>query len=922
MSAAVSASPDEEISLPAALVPQVDIPSTNVNFKTDPLTLHNDVTAIKDIKLDPDAEIVLDIKLSNVFLTDGQGIPNVDIDFSSLFNIEGGNKVNLKDLVLTKDNGWKATKTFAITSLAKTEYNSSIAIDENLKVSGNVSINDPKTTKTQFNASSGDIALDIAISFNNLKIAAARVDIKSVSLDKTSKISLTSLDDIQLPEEIKDVKSISLDPAKPFTICITPNNLEILETKNIPYSIELTFPESMDVDGAVNGKITFDGDLANGPINKDIIVKRITPTVSGGALSFDGTVEAKSIVNAQNLSISSVNLPKDQAGDVSFSVNIKGEPAISDYFITINEISESAKMDETLDIDVSEIGDFGSFTVIPDGTPEITMKINLPDVAGLSIVPGTEGVKVQLPDVIVFDGTGIASDLAFDSDKNTITIKNSFPSSITLPVKQLDIKPVKDGDKYVVKSKIGVDGKIRIAEADVNQKDVEGLLDSGFGIVIDIPEIKASSIELNDNFSVDFDEEYDIVLISKNDFPEELISLDEAVLDNASLNFEADFAGLGSGTFDVDLTLTLPEFVTPSVIPLTGKIKNGSFKPASVTIEKLSGIDLSKGKDIEGSITVEGSITASGSRINLNELGEKVNINLNASIADSDGNLGISKASGKFKYDINSTSEVKIDDVPEMLKSEDVCLDLLNPQIYLEMNSNIGIPINGTLTITPVINGKEASAITVTNVSLPYSSKASGTSTKKYCICNKASDCAAGYEPLTADVSGLLKRIPDELKIDVKAAVDQNVQSVIEPAADYTFDIDYRIEVPMTFGDDFKFSCTTTLDMSEASSLTSMGKFSLKGKAVNDSPLGLDIKLELLDGNGGIIPQSGESIISIAPEGTSDIAFSISPTDKSREIRSGQLTITATAKPGVALKESHSIQLTDLVATAPEGISL
>ena len=284
----------------------------------------------------------------------------------------------------------------------------------------------------------------------------------------------------------------------------------------------------------------------------------------------------------------------------------------------------------------------------------------------------------------------------------------------------------------------------------------------------------------------------------------------------------------------------------------------------------------------------------------------------------------ISKASGKFDYSVDHTQYVKIGDIPESFKGEDICLDLANPTICLDMTSNLGIPITGSIDITPVISGREVSAnkISISGVTLPYCESASKTDTKKYCICNSNADCAAGYEPLNADLSKLLKQIPDELKVTIQANVDSKKTAVIEPEADYTFDLAYKIDVPLSFGSDFKFSTETTLDLSSAQTLTSMGNFGLKGKAVNDSPIGLNITLALLDENGSVIPQSKASTLSIAAATTSDIEFYLSPTDKSRKIKDARLTITVTAKPGVVLKKTDSIQLTDLVAVAPEGITV
>lgn len=922
---ALSPSDDAAISVPASVIPAVNLPQTDVNFKVGPVSIHKDVNFIKQLSLDPNAKIVLTLKLANVFLTKGEAIPDVNIDFSSLFNIAGGSKINLKDLVLNEGNNFTASKAFSIEGLKKTEYGSTISIDENISLDGNINITSAETTKKYFNETSGDLKFEVSVDFQSLKIASAEVGINTLSsLEKDGTISLGDYSNIDLPKEVKDVKKIILDETKPFNLSITPKNLGILESTSIPYTIELEFPACMEVEGAVNGKRTFTGDLAKSAINETIVLKSISPTVKDGKIFFDGNINAKSTASAAGLSILTTKLPATEAEDVSFAVKIEGSPAIKDYQLTINEINQSAEMSESLDIDVSDIGDFGNFTVIPKGTPNISMQISLPKVAGIDIIPGAKGIVIQLPDVVKFDEKSIDPAFAFDAAANTVTIKNTIPASIDLPVKELDIRPVKEGDKSVVKSSIGVSGDVRIAESDLNQNDLKAILGSEFGVVINIPEIKAESITLDGDFSVNIDETYNMVILKKENFPSQLVSIDEAILDNTSLTVDAIFTGLGKGSFDVDLNLTMPEFVTPSVFPLKGKITDGKFSGTPVKIEKLSGLDLSTGKDIEGTIGITGTIKSSGATFNLSDLDSNVGIDLNLSISGSNGKIAISKATGRFKYDLDNTQTVSIGNIPEAFKGDGVCLDLANPQICLEMSSNLGIPITGSLEIIPVISGKEITAnkILIDNVVLPYTANSASKDTKKYCICNTKADCAAGYEPLTANVSQLLKQIPEQLKISIKAAVDEKKAAVIEPKADYTFDIAYKLDVPLSFGSEFKFSTETKLDLSSAEALTSMGSFGLKGKAVNDSPIGLNITLSLLDEKGSVIPQSKPSAMSIAPASTSDIEFYLTPTDKTKKVKDANLTITVTAKPGVALKNTDSVQLIDLVAIAPEGLTI
>ena len=100
-----------------------------------------------------------------------------------------------------------------------------------------------------------------------------------------------------------------------------------------------------------------------------------------------------------------------------------------------------------------------------------------------------------------------------------------------------------------------------------------------------------------------------------------------------------------------------------------------------------------------------------------------------------------------------------------------------------------------------------------------------------------------------------------------------------------------------------------------------MGEFGIKGKAVNTSPLNLNVEMILLDPDDAVIPQSKSSTIAVKGDSTSDIEFYLSPIDKTKKISKGKLVITVTAIEGIALTKDSSLQLTDLAAVLPEGIT-
>ncbi|MBR5905082.1 MAG: hypothetical protein IKZ51_01340, partial [Bacteroidales bacterium] len=317
-------------------------------------------------------------------------------------------------------------------------------------------------------------------------------------------------------------------------------------------------------------------------------------------------------------------------------------------------------------------------------------------------------------------------------------------------------------------------------------------------------------------------------------------------------------------------------------------------------------------------------ISADGSNIDVNQLKSDITASIKATIQNKDGKIALKKASGVFSYEIEEETSLELDTLPDALKGDNLCLDLGDPQLNLDLSTNLGIPMSATIELIPYVNGSaiEANKVTLSNVQLPYSANPANTSVKKYTICKAASSAPAGREFIEANISSLLKQIPDKLTIKIIAGVDSSQTSVLEPAATYTLDIDYGINVPLSFGKDFYFTTDTELDLSGAASVVAMGDFGIKGKVLNDSPLNLSVQFDLLDPDGNVVPQSKSSSINIAGAKTSDFEIYLSPSDKSKEIKSAKLTIKVTAIPDVPVKNSDCLQFLDLVAVSANGITV
>ena len=912
-----------------------DMPvNTSIQVSMPPVKLHDNIKSIKNIQLNPNAKMTITLSVTNAFISSGALTPNIGIDLSGIFDIAGVNsdgKLDLSPLSLSPENNFTATKTWDINGLATKDYGNEITIDTNVSVVGELNLVTPISTSYN-KLTAGDMKMEMAITFQDLTIESAEIGINQIDQVFPKQVVNIGTDSpIALPSSIKQVKEVTMDPTKPLYLSITPANLDCFKSLDLLYDITLEFSDEIQVQGAVDGKLNFQGDLAEAPLNEAIVIESFSPTAVTGGVLVKASVGVSADISAQNIVLSTADIPTTADKDLSFSVGLDGSPAVSNVIVTINDFEHETNLSDNFEFDVNSIESVGKFTVTPEGAPALRVNCSIPTLPGLSIVPGPEGISMTLPDVIKFDGSALTSPLEFDESSNTLLIKGSLPSQIILPITSIEIEPDSEGK---VKTGYAVSGKIVIPSADINTSDLQGVSGESFGISVGIDKITAKTIDLGNAIDIPIDKKIGFAF-TLGQIENIVKEITEVSLNDVYFNMGATFTGLpkmGDDNCSVNIDLILPDFIVPNKIELNGDVVDNKLSIAPCHLEKLANIVIAdlptndKGeKVLQDSVYIKGNITLVGHDIDLSTLSSDVGVKFDASLGDANGKISIDKVSGIFSYDIEQGTTIGLEDIKKALTMEDgtkLTLDIADPQVTLSMSTNIGIALQGDLELIPITGGVEQTEDKIScSIALPYSTNPAVTDTKSYVICKSAATAPAGYTVIEADISKLLINIPDSLKISIKAGVDESVPSVLEMAAVYNLDVSYGVRAPLAFGENFLFSTSTEIAMDSVSEFTQYGEFGVKGKAVNESPVNLNISMTLLDGEGSEIQQSKTSTINIAGNATSDIEFYLSPTDKSRSIAKARLDINVTAIPGMPFTENSSVQLKDLAAVLPEGLS-
>lgn len=278
-----------------------------------------------------------------------------------------------------------------------------------------------------------------------------------------------------------------------------------------------------------------------------------------------------------------------------------------------------------------------------------------------------------------------------------------------------------------------------------------------------------------------------------------------------------------------ELSLELPSFLTiENVNSKLEHTQNGSklvFKNVS-TASNLK-VDFTIGKiDFKKKSSPLGSLSTSNRNLSINadiQMGIKINnIALGSSIDGADkckitadmiinNDLVIEKVRGKFNpsIELDDLGSTDVTGIPDFLTNDGVVIDIDNPQIILNLESNLDVPgfIGGTL--TAVKNGQKTANITIPEV------KVLANATSKICICrNKSKVNQAAYTEVVEvpNLSTVLNPIPDHINFAGHARADKTVEADFVLGKQYTIKPSYRIEAPLAFGENARIVYTDSFD--------------------------------------------------------------------------------------------------------------
>ena len=299
----------------------------------------------------------------------------------------------------------------------------------------------------------------------------------------------------------------------------------------------------------------------------------------------------------------------------------------------------------------------------------------------------------------------------------------------------------------------------------------------------------------------------------------------------------------------------------------------------------------------------------------------------------------ITSATGKFdpKIDLDDIGDIKIDskDVPDFLDDPQVNITLTDPQITLNINSDVDLDavVDGTLTST--FNNGTTSQVKISNIEIPRKKNS------KILICRQPKN--EPYQDYTKvyvveNLSDLMTKIPEKVTFKANARVDKTKAGTIKLGTPYTISTSYSFKAPLSLEagstivyDDKTDGFYEDIDENDID-LRGEAELVITGKVTNNSPLELTLAPTAIDVNGnalkGIKLVSANTIKSNLTDKTpSDLKITLTKDAnvnlKDVKFDGIKFKATAVSKDATTLnKDNHYININDLKISVNSEISI
>jgi len=463
------------------------------------------------------------------------------------------------------------------------------------------------------------------------------------------------------------------------------------------------------------------------------------------------------------------------------------------------------------------------------------------------------------------------------------------------------------------------------------------------------PEIQDFQISLNldkVSQSINYDCKDIIFLDSKTvaDLPKEIKGVKDLAFNGVNANVELVLSGLPSGmNFSLkNAVITLPAFVYAAdgtnkiAFEKSLKIENDKPVKTSAGLGGIKNVSLEGITEVKGDISFTADLVCETPNVSLEDLPEKVTGSVKVAVGDGKsiddpGKIVVKKAVVSADYHLDQTSTESFGEVPSFLQSDSMNL-AINPVMDLTFRTNLGIPLKAQLEIVPYLKGQaiDSAIVNIPDVELPFSENPKDTLENRYVIgTNVAPAVSDGTKYINCNLSNLVRRVPDSLKMRVKADIDKADSCIFYPDAKYVCGLNYTVNVPLKFDNGMNISFSESMEASGLEDLFNyVGRMKIDATVINTLPIGVWLELFFLDENGKQVTGFDKLEFRIKPgdgktETVQNTGIDFNYSGKSATaVKSVLIKFRLESTANVSLRADQFIQIVQLKGILPEGVTI
>ena len=228
---------------------------------------------------------------------------------------------------------------------------------------------------------------------------------------------------------------------------------------------------------------------------------------------------------------------------------------------------------------------------------------------------------------------------------------------------------------------------------------------------------------------------------------------------------------------------------------------------------------------------------------------------------------------GAYDYtvkDLSTSVDVKgmMNEFSSLFDSQDFNIQLTDPEILLDVQTNVPIPTRADLSLTARKNGLRYADIKNILIDFPYAEP--GQTVRHGIRLAGEAKHEEGIDDVIVDFSKITTRVPDEIRVNATASTIKDRIAEVRFGETYYMNLQPTLRIPLSFGKDTRIGLRDTVAMpSELGKILKDNTVIVAGEMTNSLPLEVDFSLVMLNDAGIMVTE--EVTQRLAANGTTAI---------------------------------------------------